>query len=126
MNYIKEILLICLGASLGASSRYSLKILLCDGLGWAEEMHIFFVNLSGCLIIGFVSAKLTNFEHKVFLLSGFISSYTTFSTYCLQVSGLWGSGRELLAIGYSLGSLLIGVLLFRLGDWLGHLQLPAN
>lgn len=79
------------------------------------------VNLLGCLLIGFliglVDRSLLSKVHRLFLVTGFLGGFTTFSSFSIESIGmiLGGSiGRGLLNIGVNvilgLGLTLIGLL----------------
>lgn len=77
-------------------------------------------NLSGCLALGWLTARLqrgTPLAAEIALLAGtgFLGSYTTFSTYALESWRLLSAGRLGAAAVYGLGSPLLGLLCVGLG-----------
>lgn len=118
---MKDFLIICIGASAGAASRYYLDLFLTYRLGSAFPHGTFFVNMTGCLLLGFLGslalerANLVTPELRLFLAVGFIGSYTTFSTFSLETIRLLEAGHLLRALAYVLGSVLIGLLATYLG-----------
>ncbi|HSA31905.1 MAG TPA: CrcB family protein, partial [Candidatus Omnitrophota bacterium] len=76
-----------LGGALGALSRYGLSGWV---LRWSSSEGFPYatlvVNLVGCLLIGIVwglSERFTFHDHLgLFLLTGFLAAFTTFSTFC--------------------------------------------
>lgn len=126
---IRQPLAVCLGAIPGALSRYYLGSWLTQRLGTEFPYGTFMINLSGCFVMGLVSSWLERRldlspEVRLLVAVGFLGSYTTFSTYALDVSALgraeaWGSG-----LVYGVGSAILGVLGLELGRGLVKLLWP--
>lgn len=109
-----QILLVAAGGALGASARYAIT-----GLNILQSASRFpatlAVNLLGCLLIGIVwgvvkTAGLPR-EIYLFLVTGILGGFTTFSTFALDnvVAGVEGRPGE--AVIYSLISVVGGILL---------------
>ena len=80
------------------------------------------VNLLGCLIIGFLASFcekkfFLSPEARLFLFTGFLGAFTTFSALICESWLLIRAGQGQLAGANLLGSLVLGLLAF----WLGHL-----
>jgi CrcB protein len=71
---------------------------------------IFFINITGCFVIGLVAGFMPKLAFKSFFLIGFLGSYTTFSSYSLDVFNLYQKEKYLQALMYFCLSPLIGVL----------------
>ena len=113
------------GGVLGVFARYGLAAWVSGLLGPAFPWGTMAVNLSGCLLIGVFDAWATGRgwlgpDGRLVLMTGFCGAYTTFSTLLLESSALLGDGQWLRALANYLGSGAAGLLLFRLGEWLGH------
>lgn len=101
---IQSLLAVMLGGSLGALTRYLL------GWGvahWFKVSHLpiatFVVNMLGCFCIGFIAAffesKQWGLENlRLFIMVGFLGSFTTFSTYIWESSWLFKTDHVLAAI----------------------------
>ena len=111
---------IAFGGSLGAVSRYWMASSTYQWLGLGFPYGTLAVNLLGSLAMGFLWVLLLHRfevgeEIRHGLLVGFLGSFTTFSTFSLDVLHL-AMGDELLkAILY----ILLSVLLCILGAWAG-------
>lgn len=73
------------------------------------------INVTGSFIIGIVS-ELTQTRVfpgaplvRIFLMTGVLGGYTTFSTYSLETLQLIGDRNTGLALAYALGSVVLGV-----------------
>ena len=112
---MKDFLSICLGACAGATSRYYLGLWFASRLGTHFPYGTLFINVTGCLILGFFStlalerSALIPSEVRLLIAIGFTGSYTTFSTFGYETIRLLEDGNFLLAIAYVLGSVLAGL-----------------
>lgn len=123
-----NILAIALGAIPGALARFYLTEWCKTAIGRGFPYGTFLINLTGCLLMGFfvtLSAGVVNFpvELKLLFATGFLGSYTTFSTYEFDTLVLVQSGKFGSALFYWIGSILFGVLGLQLGDRLAQLLL---
>ncbi len=80
----------------------------------------FVINLAGCLVIGALAGltekhALLGPSARVFLFTGLLGGFTTFSAFGLETLGLLRRGEPWLAMAYVAGSVLLGVLLVWLG-----------
>ena len=118
-------LLISMGAVFGALSRYFLTILLALWLGTGFPYGTFVINLSGALLMGFVTTlalgEVISLDLQLLLATGFLGSYTTFSTYALDTANLARSRSYRIALFYWAGSALIGAASLELGIGLAQL-----
>lgn len=109
------------GAVLGAGSRYYLGLWLASKLGAGFPYGTFLVNVTGCLVLGFfgtMAAERAAFvptELRMLVAVGFAGSFTTFSTFGYETIRLLEEGELLLALSYSLGSVLAGLVAVYLG-----------
>lgn len=113
------------GGFLGAISRYLLSTLIQNHLGKAWPYDILIINISGALVLAFITALadasfLIGPTRRLFINVGFIGAYTTFSSLVLGDILLFTGGNVWLALLYLFASLIGGVLAVMSGDWLGQ------
>ncbi|MEU8125561.1 CrcB family protein [Spirillospora sp. NPDC049024] len=100
---------IAAGGALGALARYGLGSAFPHRVGefpWA----VFWVNVSGCLLIGVLMVLVTETwqAHRLvrpFLGVGVLGGFTTFSTYIVDVQEMVGRGAPLVGLAYLAGTL---------------------
>jgi len=119
---------VALGAIGGSLARYYVSLAIGH---WASASNIVFpygtaiVNFSGSIAMGILAtlaarpfSALTP-ELKLAIGTGFLGSYTTFSTYALDSVMLWSAGRIGAALVYWLGSATVGIVGIGIGVGVG-------
>jgi CrcB protein len=112
-------LMIALGAAVGANMRYALSLWAARQWGATFPYGTLLINVSGCFAIGMVMVLLTTRftsgdTWRLLLVTGLLGGFTTFSTfgyetYMLLVGGSWlAAGLNMLA---SVGLGVVGVIL---------------
>ncbi len=104
---------VALGAALGGVLRYLISAWTLTRFGpQLSWLGTGFINVSGSLLIGVVIELATRGSlaplARVFLATGILGGYTTFSTFALEIT-LLGAGSPLVALGYAAGSVVAGV-----------------
>lgn len=117
---------VSLGAIPGALSRYYLTVLFAQWLGARFPFGTFFINLSGSLLMGFfatlaISSVISSPEVQLLITTGFLGSYTTFSTYALDTSVLLRGRDRAKALFYWAGSVVFGGICLEIGMALAKL-----
>jgi fluoride exporter len=118
---------ISLGAIAGALSRYYLTLWFAQRFGTAFPYGTFFINLTGCLIMGFfVTFSLERVviispDVRLMITTGFLGAYTTFSTYGLESNNLLGERNFPAFSFYWAGSAILGLICVQLGVILARL-----
>jgi CrcB protein len=111
--------MISLGAALGANARYWLGLWVSDKLGAGFPWGTFFVNMTGCFLIGLYLALAIRFAWspgwRLFVVIGLLGGYTTFSSFGYEAYALLVQGSYSRAMAYAFGSTVLGLL----GVWLG-------
>jgi CrcB protein len=100
-------------------------------LGTAFPYGTFFINVTGCFILGWFHGFLLirgeqgvlglgPVEIRLLVAVGFTGGYTTFSTFGLEADSLLYRGQTLAGTFYLAGSVILGLLAVRLGMELAH------
>jgi CrcB protein len=123
--YLREINMrryICVGVGgiLGSLSRYLLSILIGGNILLGFPVNTFIINISGCLFLGFFLTMALEFIEvdsnlRLLITTGFIGSYTTFSTFTNEINTLVYKNSIIIPMLYFASSLVFGVL----SIWLG-------
>lgn len=99
-----HIVLVGIGGALGAIARYStgLAAARIEGLG-AYPLGTTLVNLAGCFLIGILSGYGAQrgeipLEWRLFLITGILGGFTTFSAFGYEVTTLLRSGDAVTAL----------------------------
>ncbi len=111
---------IALGAIAGALSRYYLGLWLNHWLG-AAPYSTLIINLTGCFGMGLLVAIFLHLntrihpDVRILLTTGFLGSYTTFSSYVLDTATLLQQQQVVSALLYWVGSAGLGLVSLYLG-----------
>lgn len=118
---VRNLIAISLGAIAGALSRYYLTLWFTQRYGINFPYGTFLINLTGCFAMGFFVTLagerviIISPEVRLLVTTGFLGSYTTFSTYGLETVMLVSARRLMSAMYYWLGSALLGIISVQLG-----------
>lgn len=113
------------GGFVGASLRYLLSLYAQSRFPESGFPYgTLFVNLLGCLLIGFLAGlfELKSWGHaetRLFLFVGVLGGFTTFSTFSHETFLLWENGKVLFSL-MNMGIQVFAGLFF---VWLGYLLL---
>lgn len=112
MDYI----LVGIGGACGSIARYQLGKVISEKSKARFPWGTFIINVTGALLLGFVSSigVSTNILHL--LADGFLGAYTTFSTFMYEGFNLFKDNEKLNAFMYILGSLILGITCYALGS----------
>lgn len=115
---------ISFGAIAGALSRYYLSIGINQWLGTAFPFATFLINLSGAFVMGFFTSlalkRSLSPDLRLAIAVGFLGSYTTFSTYTLDIEKLLIAGNWQFSFLYWMGSTILGLLCLETGSYLAR------
>jgi CrcB protein len=124
---MKQLLLVGVGGCIGAIARYKLGgwILHYHTPDWRFPAGTFVVNLLGCLAAGLLAGLVERQEMfspdtRLFLFTGFLGGFTTFSAFGVETVFLIRRGEWWIAIGYVLASVVCGIALL----WIGMAVIP--
>jgi CrcB protein len=119
------LLLVAIGGAIGASSRYLVAIASGKAFGDWFPFGTLLINIVGCFLMGvfveYLAARLQPSEGlRLFVATGFLGGFTTFSAFSLDFVSLWQRGDAALAIGYGAASIILSLAGIVLGLWLGR------
>ena len=118
-------LIVFVGGGIGAALRHGFNIAFARLLGTAFPYATLFENVSGSIVMGMLVAYFafkSGIPHhwQLFLTTGILGGYTTFSTFSLDVALLYERGELALAALYvvlsvalSIGGLFAGIAVVR-------------
>ena len=128
MLNITQISLVALGGAVGSVSRYLLSgWTLRHAVDWRFPVGTFMVNILGCLLIGVLAGLVVKHDFfsanvRVLLFTGLLGGFTTFSAFGLETFYLLRRHEVLVAGGYVVSSVVIGLLVL----WLGFSVISAR
>ncbi|BAH05337.1 hypothetical protein CKR_0286 [Clostridium kluyveri NBRC 12016] len=117
MNFV----FVGIGGAFGSLARYQLGKVISQKSATTFPVGTFIINITGAILLGMVSSL--NISKNMYLLlgDGFLGAYTTFSTFMYEGFNLFQENEKLNAFIYILGSLILGIIGYILGFWLGNL-----
>jgi fluoride exporter len=121
MNY----LIVFLGGGIGSMLRHGVNVLTARGLGTAFPYGTLTVNVTGSIVMGLLAGYFAfkgeaTQSWRLFLMTGILGGYTTFSAFSLDAILLYERGQIGLALAYiassgavSIFGLFAGLMLIR-------------
>jgi CrcB protein len=120
-----DYLYVVIGGGVGALLRYFSTQFINSSVNIKFPFGTLFVNCVGALIIGFLTNIFDlfslNIKWKLFLVTGFLGGYTTFSTYSLETVQYFMNGNIKNAIMNILLNNFLCILFVLLGIWLNKI-----
>lgn len=110
MSYV----IVFLGGGLGAMLRHGVNVLAGRAFGGGFPLGTFTVNITGSLIMGLLAAyfafKGDATQHwRLFMTTGILGGYTTFSAFSLDAALLYERGEIGLAALYVIASVVLSI-----------------
>ena len=118
-------LLVFFGGGLGATLRHLINVSCARCLGTAFPWGTFIINITGSTIMGLIAGYLAfrgeaSQPWRLFLMTGILGGYTTFSAFSLDTALLYERGQIAMALAYiaasgavSIFGLFAGLMLIR-------------
>ncbi|MEW1975648.1 CrcB family protein [Microbacterium profundi] len=120
----RRLLLVILGGMLGTAGRLGIGLLVPDA--GAFPVATLAVNLLGALLIGVLAARLPGASDlRVFLGTGMLGGFTTYSAFAVGAVGLW-TDAPLIATAYVLLTLGLGIIAALVGVRIGRTRRSAE
>ena len=120
-----NVLLVALGGGLGAALRHGVNLVALRLLGPNFPWGTFTINIAGSLAMGiFIELLARRFSGseglRLFVATGILGGFTTFSAFSLDFAVLWQRGEVFPALLYALGSVIVSIVALFLGLWLAR------
>jgi fluoride exporter len=111
MNY----LLVFIGGGLGSTLRYIVNVVCPRLFGPGFPYHTFIINITGSNVMGLIAGYFAfradaPQSWRLFLMTGILGGYTTFSAFSLDTAVLYERGEIGQALFYVLGSVVFSIL----------------
>lgn len=119
---MSKYLVVMLGGALGAVSRFIVATLVARYYTTVFPLGTFVINISGSFLIGFLMALFLNrpglpANWRLFLVTGILGGYTTFSSFEWEALVALRTGAGTMSFLYVASSVVLGLA----GAWLGLL-----
>ena len=116
-----NLLVIAIGGAIGASARYLLSSFVLRVSGTLFPLGTFVVNVLGCLAFGAIAGAASQRVQlapamRLFLLTGILGGFTTFSSYAFESFTLMRDGQMVWAGINIAGQVVAGLV----GMWAGY------
>jgi fluoride exporter len=107
-------LLVFFGGGLGASLRHFINLVCARAFGTGFPWGTFIINITGSTVMGLIAGYLAfkgeaSQPWRLFLMTGILGGYTTFSAYSLDAALLYERGELASAALYVVGSVVLSI-----------------
>jgi len=107
-------LIVFLGGGLGSAARHGVNVLSAHYAGSRYPVGTFLINVLGSLLIGVIAEWFALRSHlppnlRLFLITGVLGGFTTFSAFSLEVGLLHARGETAAAAIYAIASVVFAV-----------------
>jgi CrcB protein len=113
---MQSTLLVFLGAGIGGALRHGVNVACARACGTAFPWGTLVVNVAGSFAMGLLAAWLAfragaewSQGMRLFLATGVLGGFTTFSAFSLDAVLLWERGAALAALGYVAVSVVLSI-----------------
>ncbi len=122
---MKHLLLVMAGGGIGAGARHLVNVAFMRVAGPGFPWSTLFINIAGCFAMGvFIEVLARRFaasnELRLFVATGVLGGFTTFSAFSLDFAVLWQRGALAAAFAYLLASLVGSLVAVFLGLYLAR------
>lgn len=113
-----KLLLVCLGAALGAPARYNLDLIIKKRHNNSIPFQTMIINILGSFVLGLVISRHGNIP--LFFGTGFAGAFTTWSTFAVESHKLFLASKRAHAITYATATFLLCLASAALGIYLSR------
>jgi len=111
---LQKFFYVALGGALGSLARFWIGSAVGGRMGTRFPYGTFVINISACIIIGFVLTVMSsrtelNPAWRFLIAVGFVGSYSTFSTFEWEIFSTMKAGAFLTGASYMILSLMLGL-----------------
>lgn len=120
-----NLLLVAAGGAIGASLRHLSGMIVLRVMGAGFPWGTLFVNVLGSFIMGLFIAWMigksgVSNEMRLFIATGILGGFTTFSAFSLDVANMIERGAVSAAFAYIAASVIISLAAIFIGLWFGR------
>lgn len=122
---LPHLLIVAAGGAFGAGGRHLVNQAAVKLLGSAFPWGTLIVNVVGSLAMGLLIGGLVRWMPagmgqggRLFLATGVLGGFTTFSAFSLDIAVLWQRGALAVAAGYVVVSVVVSILAVFVGLWI--------
>jgi CrcB protein len=111
---VTSYLLVFFGGGIGASLRHLINLTCARCIGTGFPWGTFIINITGSTVMGLIAGYLAfkgeaSQPWRLFVMTGILGGYTTFSAFSLDTALLYERGELGLAAAYVLGSVVLSI-----------------
>jgi fluoride exporter len=114
VSSVTSYFLVFFGGGLGATLRHLVNLICARCIGTAFPWGTFIINITGSAVMGLIAGYLAlkgeaSQPWRLFLMTGILGGYTTFSAFSLDTALLYERGELGLAALYVVGSVVLSI-----------------
>ena len=115
MQFLAHLGWVVLGGGIGSGLRFGIGRVALAAFGPSYPAGTLIVNVLGCVAMGVLAEWLAfrdtgiDASMKLFLTTGFLGGFTTFSAFALDAAALWERGEAMSAAVYVLASVVLSI-----------------
>jgi len=110
---LKTLLFVAIGGGIGSVARYLAAVLAANIIGPRLPWGTLAVNIIGGIVMGFITGAFEGRTHdpdiRIFLTTGILGGFTTFSAFSLDAVRLMQSENLAIAGGYIIASVALAI-----------------
>ena len=124
MQQLGNIAAVAIGGAVGSLGRYGIAVLAARLSQMNFPLGTLLANIGGCMVIGlcwsyFDKVQISH-EFRLFLFTGILGGFTTFSTYARESIQFFKAGEIVNALSYILISNITGLAMVAIGFLVGE------
>ncbi len=122
---MQGVVLVAIGGAIGASLRHTVNMLAVRIVATSFPWWTIVINILGSLAMGLFIGWLarrsgTSDALRLFVATGILGGFTTFSAFSLDFATLWERGQASAAFGYAAASVLLSLYAVFVGLWVAR------